>query len=512
MRAWLLISLLLVGCPERQTPLPAPHPTRVRKAPPTPKPTASAKSQAPTKPRSAGPKPVWTASGRTQTFSSPRCADLNGDRVLDVLLGHGVTARDPERTGASGSVTAHDGRTGGLLWEFQTTREVFSTPTLAQLDGDGVMDAAFGARDGVFFALSGKTGKPLWHFKPGPAPNAPGRLNHYSPAVTPDLDGDGVVDFVQASGGDVSIPAHAPRPAGHLLVVSGKTGRLLASAATPDGAETYTSPVMHGDQIIFGTGGETHPGSLWSAKLADLRRGDLSKARLLVRPIDKKGFIAAPSLADLTGDGVDDIVATSFDGRVVAVDGATFGALWTHSVTGGETHLSPVIGQFVGGLRPDVVALVNVGVWPKHTRSYLLVVDGDTGKLHARRPMAGIADGTPVAADLDGDGKDELFYWERGGADTRVVRWDFTADPVVLWWYRGGRTPSTPWIGDLDGDDRPDWLHAYMTPPTGAPQQADHSFEASITWTLERRAMGDHLPRRVAWGAYLGTDGDGRRK
>ena len=59
---------------------------------------------------------VWSAEGTTQTFSSPRCADLSGDGVLDVVLGHGVTAVDPERRSAVGSVTAHDGKTGALLW------------------------------------------------------------------------------------------------------------------------------------------------------------------------------------------------------------------------------------------------------------------------------------------------------------------------------------------------------------------------------------------------------------
>ncbi len=491
MRAWFLVLLLLLtGCPDRDAALPAPKapaadgsPGAKAKTTAQPKPAVKPAPEVTMPSAVAGKKKaapgastmVWKVEGRTQTFSSPRCADLNADGVLDVILGHGVTARDPARTGASGSVTAHDGRSGKQLWRYETHREVVSTATLADLNGDGVMDAAMGARDGVFFALDGKTGKALWEFKPGPGPGAPGRLNHYSPAIVPDVDGDGVVDLVQASGGDVSIPAHAARPPGHLLLVSGKSGELIAAARTPDGGETYTSPVMHGSRVIFGTGGETHPGSLWSAALAELRRGDLSGARQLVKPVTKKGFIAPASLADMTGDGVDDIVAASFDGRVIAVDGATGGMLWSHSVSNGETHFSPVIGQFVGSVRPDVAAMASVGTWPKHHKSVILVVDGDTGRLHERR-------------------------------------WDFLKDPVVLWWYRGGRTPSTPWVGDLDGDGKLDWLHAHMRPPTGGPQQADHSFEAAITWALERRKLSDQMPQRVAWGAYLGTHGDGRRR
>ncbi len=429
--------------------------------------------------------------------------------MLDAIVGHGVTARDSRRAGASGSVTAHDGRNGVRLWEFRTTREVVSTPTLADLNGDGVSDPILGARDGVFFALNGRSGAPLWTFKADDKPGAPGRLNHYSPARIPDVDGDGVVDLVQTSGGDVSIPAGDPRPPGHLLLVSGRTGKLLAAARTPDGGETYTSPLISRGRVIFGTGGETHPGGLWAAKLADLRKGDLSAAKQLTAATGQKGLIAPPALADLTGDGVEDVVAAFFDGRVVAINGATDATIWSHAVPGGETHFSPVVGQFGVGPRPDVFALINVGTWPRHHASEALWIDGDSGRIAVRRRLKGIADGTPVAVDTDGDGRDEVLYWERRGDDTVVLRWDMTGDPVPMWTYVG-RTPSTPWVGDLDGDGVLDWLHAFMSPPRGVRQQASHQFEASVTWTLQRRALGRHVPAHVAFGAYLGTRGDGR--
>ena len=78
---------------------------------------------------------VWSAEGTTQTFSSPRCADLSGDGVLDVVLGHGVTAVDPERRSAVGSVTAHDGKTGALLWRHQSAREIVGSAALTDLTG-----------------------------------------------------------------------------------------------------------------------------------------------------------------------------------------------------------------------------------------------------------------------------------------------------------------------------------------------------------------------------------------
>ena len=109
-----------------------------------------------------------------------------------------------------------------------------------------------------------------------------------------------------------------------------------------------------------------------------------------------------------------------------------------------------------------------------------------------------------------------------------------------------GRTPSSPWIGDLDGDGRLDWVQSTMQPPkaggalrpkcagchtrpppTGvelppshpAPDaagasptsaHADHAFEVAVRWRLERRTLDAKVPARIAWGAYLGTRGDGR--
>jgi outer membrane protein assembly factor BamB len=73
--------------------------------------------------------------------------------------------------------------TGGGVW---------SSPALADLDGDGVADCVVGALDGKVYALSGRDGRRLWEFETG------GPV-HGRPALA-DLDGDGVVDCVVGSG------------------------------------------------------------------------------------------------------------------------------------------------------------------------------------------------------------------------------------------------------------------------------------------------------------------------
>lgn len=74
------------------------------------------------------------------------------------------------------------------------------------------------------------------------------------------------------------------RLSGRILLMSGSSGHVINWVGVPDDKESYYSPQLYtlpdGTQLVlFGTGGETHGGSLWVVKLVDLMRGDISKVR-----------------------------------------------------------------------------------------------------------------------------------------------------------------------------------------------------------------------------------------
>ena len=73
----------------------------------------------------------------------------------------------------------------------------------------------------------------------------------------------------------------ATRLVGKLILFDGKTGEILKVVPTPDNRESYYSPVLYKkrgeDIVVFGTGGETHNGSLWVIKLKDLKDGKMNK-------------------------------------------------------------------------------------------------------------------------------------------------------------------------------------------------------------------------------------------
>lgn len=74
----------------------------------------------------------------------------------------------------------------------------------------------------------------------------------------------------------------ATRLVGKLLIISGRHGRVLQWADMPDQRETYFSPVVYERNsgvpvVLFGSGGETHPGALWAIELTDLYTGRMDR-------------------------------------------------------------------------------------------------------------------------------------------------------------------------------------------------------------------------------------------
>ena len=98
-------------------------------------------------------------------------------------------------------------------------------------------------------------------------------------------------------GGDaLATPSTTHRPFARLLVVSGRTGRVLQANVVPDWKESYYSPQVYIVQqstagsssaggsdsvshkyVLFGTGGETVPGSLYRVKLDDVLAGNIGR-------------------------------------------------------------------------------------------------------------------------------------------------------------------------------------------------------------------------------------------
>ena len=232
------------------------------------------------------------------TEMTPEFYDLNGDRVLDILLSLGSSqsmafdfwkcheseeeeAREACMTyfgfyPCGSIVVALDGRTGQELWRYNAKMEVFSVTCPSDLTGDGAVDCMLCGRAGMWEAVNGRSGEHIWsldYLAVNPLQNL------YFPLAVGDLDKDGTEDFVNMNSGDPRYdPKDHNRPPGRLLVVSGKTGQqLLEPLLVPDMKESYMSPVAFSDDnghkfILIGTGGETVEGGLWAITMESLEK------------------------------------------------------------------------------------------------------------------------------------------------------------------------------------------------------------------------------------------------
>ena len=326
------------------------------------------------------PTPVWTRASAQSIFYAPRVADLDDDGDLEVVLAGG------NETPAFGEVMALDGKTGAVRWNATADTELYSSPVLLDVTGDGVKDVFVGGRLAAFIAVDGASGDVLWRFEDTRAPDdRPYNFyNFYTPVLISDQTGDGLPDLLVANGGGDGIRPGEPRPPGHLLVLSSADGSIVAYAVMPDKQETYMSPIVLPDDgaasptILFGTGGETWAGALWETPLSAVMAGDLSGARALVSG-SGKGMIAPPALADVDGDGRLDIIVATFDGRLIALSGSTRTVIWQRSFADAESYTTPALGFFDADEVPDVFAVFLHGAFPDYISAERVLLSGRDG-------------------------------------------------------------------------------------------------------------------------------------
>jgi len=164
--------------------------------------------------------PGWPVSTVGQVFGSPALADLTGDGTPEVVIGDEPEgSQEPYLYAFTGS--------GTLLWQmrprgfFATTPNIGS-PVVADVTGDGQADILVAVNTEI--AVVSRTGAQLTD--PGPPGAGDPRPSYYTntailgSAVVTDLEGDGTLDVVAASGEPFPSPTDAavyvwnPAPAG----------------------------------------------------------------------------------------------------------------------------------------------------------------------------------------------------------------------------------------------------------------------------------------------------------
>ena len=448
------------------------------------------------------PAPVWTHAQPDAIYFAPRGADLDGDGRLEIIVTGG------NEMPATGEVVALDGATGAVRWRATADTQLYSSPVFLDVTGDGVQDVFVGGRLEAFMAVDGASGDVLWRFEDTrPLPEYY-FYNFYTPFVIADQTGDGVPDLLVANGGGDGIRPGEARPPGHLAVLNAVDGTLFAVGVMPDHQETYMSPILLPDDgaasptILFGTGGETWTGALWEISLSSVLAGDLSDAWALVIGTGK-GVIAPPALADLDRDGRLDIIVVTFDGRLIALSGATRELIWQYGLEDTESYTTPVLGFFDGDDVPDVFAVFLHGVFPDYTSAERVLLSGRDGSVLWQGTAGDFAMAGDVAVDLNGDGTDEVIFNANTindpalapAAQQQLFLVDSAAGEARPWGAPlGAAAAGSPWVGDLDADGCLD----LVVPGHSAD-------EGSNDGLVTRFRVAAPAPASVRWGGYFGT-------
>ena len=281
----------------------------------------------------------WSAKLKGDVEAAPALADLNGDTVLDVAVGS-----------EGGFFYTIDGKNGKTLDKVKAASGGYGATgflgaaALFDVTGDGVADAFVPCRDDVFRAIDGKKGKILWTHS--------GTSGMHGAPIIVDADGDGSMEVVftesysdvycaDAKTGSVKWKATLENPDG------GIEGLFSPVGWFPDASCALVSTAWWGShEGVYCLAGDTgqitwrygHPkrNITSGAVIGDIDGKPGAEAVIgteggQVVALDAQGvpvwsqtlggsIECTPTLADIDGDGLTEVLAAASNGSLYAFD------------------------------------------------------------------------------------------------------------------------------------------------------------------------------------------------
>jgi hypothetical protein len=231
-----------------------------------------------------------------------------------------------------------------------------------------------------------------------------------------------------------------------------------------------------------------------------------SSVQRLITP-GSKGVMAPPTLVELTGDQDPEILVGTFDGRLIALNGATAQALWEYRSDGEESYHQPAAVRMTREGKLGLLYSSGVGIFPQYTASVHRLLDAEKGSVVYEYRDQYSPGGAPLAVDLSGDDIDELIFFSVNypvaqGARVHIlhapsktliahdVPYNFTTTPVIADPRRHGTLELIGVAWEITpGEGTPDWRR--------------------LQTRLMRMDLGAPVPAFRAWAEYMGTNRDG---
>ena len=314
--------------------------------------------------------------------------DIDSDGYEDVIVG---------TTGGDRAIKALSGKTGQLIWTFNTSIYPGSGGWVYQVDvsydynNDGTLDvlAAAGSEAKRVMCLDGTNGNELWNFyTDGPK---------FSCLGIEDVTGDGIPDAIAGA-------SHSNETIGKVIGINGANGTQMWEFTTGgssvwalsevddisgDGYNDIVAGDFAGNYYALNT---TNGSMLWNGGVG---------ACLIIR---------FEILNDVNGDGHPDIaIARSSIDNAVVIDGFSGQNIWLQPVAD-QPWVVDKIGDITGDGINDVVWGTLFG------SNYGYFMDGATGSILSQTPVGSACDAIGGIPDVAGDGSWEMVMGGRNGA------------------------------------------------------------------------------------------------
>jgi outer membrane protein assembly factor BamB len=467
------------------------------------------------------------ANNEEQILTAPTVADVNGDGAPDVVVGYGTRSN-----ACQGGISAFNGADGSLLWNYpvplhpsfpQNGSGVLTTPSVADVDGQGDIVVAFGSNN-LYFHVLNKDGSLRWRFFSMDT-------HHSSPAFA-DVNGDGTKEIIFGTdftpGGQVCNPQNplVPRP-------EDSAGFLYAFPADP----VWTpDPVCARDGDLLDDQGQN--GSDGRNETIGFDKGWLWKV-----PLDQSVY-SSPALTDIDNDGALEVIVGAScyyagRGNWVKIFTAASGALERTLNASNCVIASPAIGDINGDGKLEIVATVGSG-FPGVDPNLRPITHVPTGPSDPRTnpgkviawsfdnptPLWEItpkapngeqellteATNSPIIADLDGNGSLEVALVVansvtvlRGDTGAQLTASSASGAGSSLFMWAPNR--STPAVGDLDDDGKLELVVGASHDPTGQPSLKGRAF--LYAWRdfagILGSPQGSGTPYSAPWPMFKGN-------
>nr|XP_050849898.1 uncharacterized protein LOC127063764 [Vespula vulgaris] len=369
-------------------------------------------------------KIIWKRTISKFTSEAPlRSNDVNKDGVEDIIIGFstGLNAENtPEcynyfenQVPCLGGILALDGQTGNTLWIHWTVYAIFSMDCGLDITNDKINDCIASGEGGMLYAINGKDGFIIWKISNEELSSSEHLtiFHIYNAKFIPDIDGDDIGDVI-ATGTIQSDLSRSSR----ILIISAKKGHILHTINTPN-IELFSTPqtIVHPDGeniFVLTANNQMQSGALYIASSTNFMYGNLKLKEL--HHSSGKAALLPPVLADITMDGIVDIIASMFDSTIIAYDGLTFNPIWNYTVPNSEILSSPIPGYYNDDDIPDFMVKHKVeSAFPKYYYTISMIIDGQTGQPLLEKPIEDTLNKqmSGLSVTIDGFGNDWFLHW-----------------------------------------------------------------------------------------------------